>query len=224
MSNDAHNPTYQSMGNIHPSDQELHGQEWMSLQEASDRLGVATATLRRWGDAGKVVMKRTLGGHRRFQVASVEALAQQLSSTNAIVPAAAAPPRLWGVDQRELSRQNWHARLASRAQPDRLRGLGQRLLGLLIQFINRQPEDQRFLEEASAVGMTYGREAREAGISMHDTVEAFLFFRSSFAQLAMPLPGIAQPTDLAEAANLHARIQRFMDVTLLGTIKGYEQG
>jgi hypothetical protein len=28
---------------------------------------------------------------------------------------------------------------------------------------------------------------------------------------------------LAEAANLHARIQRFMDTTLLGTISGYEE-
>ena len=40
--------------------------EWLSLAEASALLGVAAATLRRWGDAGKVPMKRTLGGHRRF--------------------------------------------------------------------------------------------------------------------------------------------------------------
>lgn len=122
-----------------------------------------------------------------------------------------------------MARQEWHARLAARPASDRMRGLGQRLLGLLIQFINRQQDDVRFLDEARAVGASYGMEARESGISMHDTVEAFLFFRSSFSQLAMPVPGIAQPTDLAEAAVLHSRIQRFMDVTLLGTIEGYER-
>jgi hypothetical protein len=57
---------------------------------------------------------------------------------------------------------------------------------------------------------------------MHDTVEAFLFFRSAFSQLAMPLPGIAQPIDLDEAAALNVRLNRFMDAILLGVIAGYE--
>jgi hypothetical protein len=103
-----------------------------------------------------------------------------------------------------------------------MRGLGQRLLGLLIQYINRREDDGRFLIEARAVGASYGHEAQAAGASMHDTVEAFLFFRSAFSQLAMPLPGIAQPIDLAEAATLNARINRFMDGILLGVIAGYE--
>ncbi|MFN8566618.1 MAG: hypothetical protein U0Z44_03650 [Kouleothrix sp.] len=55
---------------------------------------------------------------------------------------------------------------------------------------------------------------RAATINLHDTVEAFLFFRSTFSQLAMPLPSIAQPPDLAAAAGLHARLDRFMDAIL----------
>lgn len=214
----SHEPAYD-----HEHDTDDEGQTWISLQLASERLGMATATLRRWGDAGKIPMKRTLGGHRRFLATAIEHLQEAMASQVAVIPAPAAKPRLWGIDPRELARQNWHARLANHAAPDRLRGLGQRLLGLLIQYINRQSEDQRFLDEARSVGQSYGREAQQAGISMHDTVEAFLFFRSSFSQLALPIPGIAQPTDLAEAANLHARIQRFMDTTLLGTISGYEE-
>src|SRR5262249_46578270 len=128
----------------------------------------------------------------------------------------------WGIDSREMQRQEWHARLAARPGADRMRGLGQRLLGLLIQYINRREDDRRFLNEAGMVGTNYGREAHEAQVSMHDTVEAFLFFRSSFSELAMPLPGIAQPTDLAEAVALQARLNRFMDAILLGVIAGYE--
>jgi excisionase family DNA binding protein len=192
---------------------------WISLQEASERLEVAVATVRRWGDAGRVPMKRTLGGHRRFLASAIDELARTLPASAERAPTQSGP-QSWGVNPHELTRQSWHIRMAAQAHPERLRGLGQRLLGLLIQFVNRDPEDARFLEEASAVGASYGVEAHEADISLHDTIEAFLFFRSSFSQIS--LPGIAQPTDLVEANRLHSRIQRFMDATLLGTIKGYE--
>ena len=204
--------------------------DWLTLQDASEMLGVATSTLRRWGDAGRVPMKRTLGGHRRFARDVVARLAGAQAPTIEIVPALpqhSAPhpaSHSWGIDSGEMARQEWHARLAARPGADRMRGLGQRLLGLLIQYINRREDDRRFLNEARVVGANYGREAREAQVSMHDTVEAFLFFRSSFSEMAMPVPGIAQPTDLAEAAALQARLNRFMDAILLGVIAGYEGG
>jgi excisionase family DNA binding protein len=204
------------------ANQEPEDDGWISIQAASELLGVAASTLRRWGDSGHVPMKRTLGGHRRFARDVVLKLAGEGSSHTALVPERAAPPREWGVNEREMARQEWHARIVARPGADRMRGLGQRLLGLLIQYINRREEDVRFLSEARAVGTTYGREARDARISMHDTVEAFLFFRNTFSEMAMPIPGIAQPTDLDEAAALHARLNRFMDGILLGLITGYE--
>jgi excisionase family DNA binding protein len=202
---------------------ELYHDDWLSLQDASALLGVATSTLRRWADAGRVPMKRTLGGHRRFARAAIVRLAGEQAPPTGMLPSAPHPaPHPWGIDTREMARQDWHARLAARPGADRMRGLGQRLLGLLIQYINRREDDVRFLEEARAVGASYGRETRAAQVGMHDTVEAFLFFRSAFSELAMPLPGIAQPTDLAEVAALQARLNRFMDAILLGLIAGYE--
>jgi excisionase family DNA binding protein len=204
--------------NVQP---EVALEDWFSLQEASALLGVATSTLRRWGDAGRVPMKRTLGGHRRFPRQAITRLAETLAREAPLAPAQPAAHG-WGIDEREMNRQEWHTRLAARPGADRMRGLGQRLLGLLIQYINRREDDRRFLSEARAVGASYGREARVASVSMHDTVEAFLFFRGAFSQLAMPLPGIAQPTDLAEAAALNVRLNLFMDAILLGVIAGYE--
>ncbi|GAB4214429.1 MAG: helix-turn-helix domain-containing protein [Roseiflexaceae bacterium] len=222
------------MSNTSSSLTEAAQDEWISLHEASALLGVATSTLRRWGDDGRVPMKRTLGGHRRFPRAAILRMADQHQPRPN--PAAAAPEHqravvaqvrtthhgVWGIDARALTQQHWHSQLAARIAPDRMRGLGQRLLGLLIQYINRREEDRRFLDEARSVGLNYGSEARVGGISMHDTVEAFLFFRSTFSQLALPLPGIAQPTDLDEAAALHARIDHFMNAILLGVIDGFE--
>jgi len=195
---------------------------WISLQEASELLGVATSTLRRWGDSGRVPMKRTLGGHRRFERAAITQLAGGPHGA-ALTRAVAKHHGGWSFDARELARQDWHNRFTGGALTDRMRGLGQRLLGLLIQYINRREDDARFLVEARVVGEHYGSESHKAGVSLHDTVEAFLFFRSAFAQLAMPMPGIAQPTDLAEAAGLHVRIDRFMDAILLGVIAGFEK-
>jgi excisionase family DNA binding protein len=207
--------------------------QWLSLQEASELLGVTTSTLRRWGDSGRVPMKRTLGGHRRFARAAIDHLVEETAATTMVHTSAthhnwnmvhtSATHHNWNFDARDLARQDWHTRFSAGPLTDRMRGLGQRLLGLLIQYINRHEDDARFLVETRMVGETYGMESHAAGISLHDTVEAFLFFRSAFSQLAMPMPGIAQPTDLAESAELHARLDRFMDAILLGVISGFEK-
>ena len=195
--------------------------EWLSLQEASALLGVNTSTLRRWGDSGRVPMKRTLGGHRRFPREGIDRLVDGPPAEIALAPVAEPQPA-WTFDAREMAHQEWHTHFAAGPLTDRMRGLGQRLLGLLIQYINRHEDDRRFLVEARAVGATYGREAHEGDISLHDAVEAFLYFRSAFSRLAMPLPGIAQPTDLAAATGLRTRIDLFMDAILLGMVAGYE--
>jgi excisionase family DNA binding protein len=43
----------------------------ISIQEASDLLGVHPDTLRRWEDEGKITSERTTGGHRRYDVAKL---------------------------------------------------------------------------------------------------------------------------------------------------------
>jgi len=196
-----------------------HDPGWLSLNEASHLLGVAPATVRRWGDAGRVPTKRTLGGHRRFQRAAIERLLADLRSDE-IAP----PPELtrsWSIDHQVLAQQDWHTRLAAGPTTDRMRSLGQRLLGILMQYINGAPPDERLLGEARSVGATYGRESRLIGISMHDTVEAFLFFRRAFAQLARPQS--SKPLDVAAIVELRSRLDHFMDEVLLGTITGHEE-
>jgi excisionase family DNA binding protein len=48
--------------------------ELLEGQHAARLLGVSTATLRRWENAGKISAVRTLGGHRRFRRSDVEGL------------------------------------------------------------------------------------------------------------------------------------------------------
>jgi excisionase family DNA binding protein len=145
-----------------PIDASQHDQtEWISLHEASALLGVNSSTLRRWGDSGRVPMKRTLGGHRRFSRPAIMRLAEQQAGPTTIAPTSTAylpaAHHGWNFDSRELARQEWHARLATGTSTSRMRGLGQRLLGLLIQYVNRHEDDHRFLIEARAVGESYAR-------------------------------------------------------------------
>jgi hypothetical protein len=96
------------------------------------------------------------------------------------------------------------------------------LFGLLLHYLNAHKDNQHLLSAARAVGEQYGVAAQLAGVSMQSAVEAFLPFRGVFTNLAMPMPGIAQPADLAPLSDLRARIDRFMDAALLGTIAGFE--
>ncbi|HUE75856.1 MAG TPA: helix-turn-helix domain-containing protein [Chloroflexota bacterium] len=198
---------------------------WISIHDASRVLGVTTSTLRRWGDAGRLPMRRTLGGHRRFQHDAVVELVEASPVTGArtLVPARVTAAPRSSIDSRKLARQEWYAHLAARPAAERMRGLGQRLLGLLIQYINYRDGDERYLSEARAVGATYGREARDAEFAMSELIQAYLFFRGSFSQLARPLPGITLPTDLGAMAELHARLDQFLDAILLGLVSGYEE-
>lgn len=192
---------------------------WLVLHEASALLGVSSSTMRRWADSGKVPVYRTAGGHRRFRRLELQALLTADVTTATLSPSS---PPSWPTDEQDLNQQEWHRKVADLAVADRMRGLGQRLLGLLIQHVHSRTRDSRFLGEAGAVGTIYGKEAWSASISLHDTVKAFLYFGRACTHLTSPATGIIYPADLAEAAKLQDQIDAFMDTVLLGVLSGYE--
>lgn len=158
---------------------------WLPLGAASRLVGVGPDTLRRWADTGKVQSYQTPGGHRRFLRSSLETMIN-------------APRRhRYGMDRlpdstqtmasdlhRRMQRigysgQPWQARLSAE-QRDDFRRWGQRTFQLVIEFVaaSKRAERQILLEEAEKMGALYGSEASAAGLSLAETVEAFLFFRS----------------------------------------------
>ena len=90
------------------------------------------------------------------------------------------------LDRRELLSQDWRQRVSAEPGVARMRELGQRLLGLLLQHVHTRLNDDHYLAEAKSVGMTYGREAALAHISLSDTVKAFVYFRRACARLTAP--------------------------------------
>ena len=59
-----------------------------------------------------------------------------------------------------------------------MRLFGRRLLSLLLQEPGPRRRRQELLEEARMLGREYGTEMSERGVSLKDTIEAFVFFRT----------------------------------------------
>lgn len=83
------------------------------------------------------------------------------------------------IQRTGYSGQPWQARL-SVEERDEFRRWGQRTFQLVIEYVgaSKKAERQILLEEAEKMGGLYGGEASRAGLSLAETVEAFLFFRS----------------------------------------------
>jgi hypothetical protein len=161
------------------------GTDWLALGAASRLLGVDPDTLRRWSDAGKVQSFQTPGGHRRFLRSSLEAIVNAPRRPRYAVHRLADSAEAIVSDfQRRLHRegfsgQPWQARL-DEAQRAEFRRWGQRTFNLVIDYVaaGRKPERKLLLAEAERMGALYGAEASRAGLSLAESVEAFLFFRA----------------------------------------------
>ena len=53
--------------------------DWLSLGQASKRLGVTPSTIRKWSDQGQLPVFYTPGGHRRFRERDLEAFVARSS-------------------------------------------------------------------------------------------------------------------------------------------------
>src|SRR5690349_14842775 len=88
--------------------------DWYTLAEASKLLGVHPATVRQWGDEGKLGVFRTPGGHRRFARGDVERLMH-------LSPARRASPQTYIYDETiERTRKGLPEMMGSAAWAQRL--------------------------------------------------------------------------------------------------------
>ena len=156
--------------------------EWLSLRDACRLLDVSDTTLRQWADAGHLRVYRTPGGHRRFLRQDVESLTQAARpSADTARDASGEGPALRRIRRRltqdSVHQQPWFQATETEGN-DRMRLFGRRLLSLLLQESGRRRRRQELLDEARMLGQEYGSEMLERDVSLTDTVEAFIFFRT----------------------------------------------
>jgi excisionase family DNA binding protein len=198
-------------------------EEYLELAEAAAILSVHPSTLRRWADEGKVPHLRTLSGRRRFTRSNLEQIqrgnrpadpikADQLESKTLSLTRA----RTSMISHHE---SGWFSRLNDE-QRMLFRYSGQRLLGLMMQFISRSDSADTFLEEGKKVAGDYGLICYKAGLSVSQTAEAFLYFRRSIIESVQATSGLSGPHD-EDGQRIFLRTIDFFDALLVATIESY---
>jgi excisionase family DNA binding protein len=201
-------------------------QQWLTLKDASEFLGVHFTTLRAWADSGEIRVFRTPGGHRRFNVTDLrrflEERATQIAAKNAteLVDAAVVLVRkeLANLPQEQAT---WHYPLNDEASSSR-RNRGRQLFSLAISFVLKPTQRTRLLAEGRNLGREYGQEARLSHVGLAATGRAVRFFRS---QLLQALRSEEHPDEAdADDLRIQSLLDQFLDEVLYAVLDGYEQG
>lgn len=214
------------------SDSGDRGQDdpWLPIGAAARLVGVGPDTLRRWADGGKVQSYQTAGGHRRFLRSSLEAMTRAPRraryGTGQLTDASAT---IIGDVHRRMQRTGyagmpWQSRLTAEQRED-FRRWGQRTFSLVIEYVaaSKRSERELLLEEAERMGALYGREASGAGLTLAESIEAFLFYRSPviesiLAHLRRRVAEVAQVTAAVREANAA------IDQVLTALVSSYGRG
>ena len=156
--------------------------QWLSLRDACRLLDVSNTTLRQWADNGYLRVYRTPGGHRRFLRDDVESFtnapekAHEQGREDAIEGSALRKIRR-SLGRNDVLQQPWYQSIEEEGKV-RMRLFGRRLLSLLLQEEGSRRRRQELLEEAHLLGREYGTEMSERGVTLKDTISAFVFFRT----------------------------------------------
>ena len=185
---------------------------WLSLGQACRYLDVSQASLRQWADGGLLRVYRTPGGHRRFLRDDLDALTDAGSPStesdrNGEMEGSALRRIRRRLQQVTVANQAWYTSVETQGR-DRMRLFGRRLLSILTQQPLKRQQRQGALEESYLLGREYGSEMSDRGVTLKETVEAFIFFRNMVLDSA--------------TADHWARILELADRVLLGVTDSYQ--
>lgn len=161
-------------------------EDWLSLQEASERLHVHADTLRQWADRGRIRSFRTPGGHRRFQAADVDAMADQSSPELGLLLYSSVGKARMAASAGRLAGEPWYASFDEAAK-EKQRELGHDLMRLLVEYAGAP--DKKDVVAIRNLGSRYAAMARSVDLPLGDAMRAFHLFetvvRSNVDQLSL---------------------------------------
>ncbi len=211
-------------GGVATPEQTATENEWLTLDQASRRLGVHPTTLRRWANQGAIDVLLTPGGHRRFHRADLERFQRERRRTGLPVP----PDQGWASHaiaqaRRGLQGQRWLA-VYDDSEREVKRRLGRRLMGLVFQYIARPDEGRDLLLEARIIGEEHGRGGMRLGQPLGDLLQAVSFFRTTLLEVAL----LEQPQSIAAQPEaslwLLRRLGGLLDEVQAGVVEAYTGG
>lgn len=199
--------------------------EWVSLSEAADLLGVHPATVRNWSDRGDLPTRRTPGGHRRFRRADLE----QWSTTQHQPP----PAEIQMLIQSAMGRMRMHISggdLTDRVwylhmSDDRRQGMrvkGKEMLEGLQQYLVDVTTTGESDLDIQTLGRGYGEMLVKEGLSLRDAMQGFLVFSNLLQDAALNIVEIASARPVNEWLQLLRQVRHFEHELLIGMIESYD--
>jgi excisionase family DNA binding protein len=194
----------------------------VSISEASRVLGVSEATLRSWSDNGKIKVFITPGGHRRYNIDDLKDVSKQgrKRGIRELVKTIGGPEPIRGGLARSVAGSSWYRQLTA-AQNEELMALGQGMFNLMLRYLTSPAKRNETLEMARGKGSEFGKAVARIGMSLTDSVEAFIQHRAHvmrFVTREFSKKGV-QGTRSAEAFSL---VTKLMDESLLAMIEAYQ--
>lgn len=175
------------------------GEEWISLSEAADLLGIHPATVRLWADRNELPSRRTNGGHRRFRRTDIEARLRQDNEPKSnpaaqlLIQSVLGRVRFAFTDG-TLNTLPWYEHFDEQAR-EAYRLLGRRVLELLLRAITDGTHRDDLRREAILLGTEYGSITNRSHVPVADAVRAFLYFRTLIDESVLQLAEVRGTRD-----------------------------
>jgi excisionase family DNA binding protein len=197
--------------------------DWLSLSDVADLLGVHPSTVRNWADQQRLPVHRTQGGHRRFRRAEVELWlksqrAQTAEGANIMAQSALGYARMQ-ISEAHLEAQDWYRKLDESAR-SAYRRSGRDLMQGLMRYQAMEPENAR--QQARAIGVDYANIGRRSGLTALEAAEAFLFFRNVLQNATFHVYESAAIHSSVAWGEMFRKISDYTDRILLGLLETYE--
>ncbi|MCJ7511708.1 MAG: helix-turn-helix domain-containing protein [Anaerolineales bacterium] len=200
-------------------------QDWLSLREASRRLGIHPTTLRRWADSGEIPVLLTPGHHRRFSIEDIQRFAEHRRQVKVITGL----EQMWS-DQAlaqtrirlDESRQNQWLAAFDQGEREHKRELGRRMLQVLLKYLSLSEGGEDLLEEARLIGREHAENTLGLRLPLAKAMEVLFFFRDTMLEAALRLPEAAHVRPEANA-DMVRRINKVLNEVQLSLADTYDR-
>jgi excisionase family DNA binding protein len=203
-------------------------ENWLSLSQAAELLGVHPSTLRTWADHGSLPAQRTQGGHRRFRRADVEQWQRlrnekAIPETNTVFYGILRTTRLQ-IGEGHLENQEWYRKLDDEAR-QQYRLSGRSLVQGLSGHLSGTGEGME--AEARSLGYEYASRGQRCGLNCVEAAHAFQFFRAAVMESvlgAYETAGVRSPQAWTDMVRKMITFSDLIILTLLETYEAYPRG
>jgi len=202
-------------------------EEWLSLSQVAEILGVHPGTVRNWSNDGLLPVHRTQGGHRRYRRSEVELWVHAKQTEHPLdahlVIQNALRNTRFRISEGRLREENWYRKLGEEAR-EQYRISGRNILHGLINYLNADESEAE--AEAQALGFEYASRGWRNGMDSVDATHAFLFFRNMLIESMLNVYEAAAVQSPFAWSDMLRKVNRFTDhilVTLLETYQAFQR-